>query len=53
MIRTSLELSQELQDIEKKQGGESRRLLPKQTRWPMPPKSRFFPFFSEISDVLM
>jgi hypothetical protein len=33
------------------QGEESRRSLPKQTRWRMRPKSRIFPFFSEIRDV--
>jgi hypothetical protein len=33
------------------QGEESRRSLPKQTRWRMRPKSRIFPFFSESRDV--
>jgi hypothetical protein len=32
-------------------GEESRRSLPKQTRLRMRPKSRIFPFFSEIRDV--
>jgi hypothetical protein len=36
-----------------KQGEESRRSLPKQTRWRMQQKSRVFPFFSEIRDVLV
>jgi hypothetical protein len=33
------------------QGGESRRSLPKQTRWRMQPKSKFF--LSEMRDVLV
>jgi hypothetical protein len=36
-----------------KHGGESRRSLPKQTRWRMQSKSKVFSFFLEIRDVLM